>query len=119
MDGYARLKKLYKSDLNKDTLLIEIIRHLLQLPDMSENYLKEEKNLKQMRTYVFKKAKEQAYENSAAIKDDVVYGWAVEYFQKSNEELEINETKIKTAPVATKVAKKEQVNENQLSLELA
>ena len=46
MNGYDRLKLQYKENLNTDKALIKIIKYLLNQPEMSDIYLKDEKNIK-------------------------------------------------------------------------
>lgn len=73
MNGYDRLKLQYKENLNADNALIKIIKHLLNQPEMSDIYLKDEKNIKEMMDYIKSKAKEQAVNNVAIIEDQNVY----------------------------------------------
>ena len=89
MNGYDRLKLQYKENLNTDKALIKIIKYLLNQPEMSDIYLKDEKNIKEMMDYIKSKAKEQAINNVAIIEDQNVYEWAIDYYIKSNEELGI------------------------------
>lgn len=111
MNGYDRLKLQYKENLNADKALIKIIKHLLNQPEMSDNYLKDEKNIKEMMDYIKSKAKEQAVNNVAIIEDQNVYDWAIEYYIKSNEELGINKINNKVNPTP-----KVETNNTQLSL---
>ena len=114
MNGYDRLKLQYKENLNPDKALIEIIKYLLNQPEMSDIYLKDEKNIKEMMDYIKSKAKEQAINNVAIIEDQNVYEWAVEYYIKSNEELGINKINNKVNPTP----KAETNNSNNLQLSL-
>lgn len=111
MNGYDRLKLQYKENLNADKALIKIIKHLLNQPEMSDIYLKDEKNIKEMMDYIKSKAKEQAINNVAIIEDQNVYDWAIEYYIKSNEELGINKINNKVNPTP-----KVETNNTQLSL---
>lgn len=113
MNGYDRLKLQYKENLNADNALIKIIKHLLNQPEMSDIYLKDEKNIKEMMDYIKSKAKEQAVNNVAIIEDQNVYDWAIEYYIKSNEELGINKINNKVNPTP-----KVETNNTQLSLEV-
>ena len=114
MNGYDRLKLQYKENLNPDKALIEIIKYLLNQPEMSDIYLKDEKNIKEMMDYIKSKAKEQAINNVAIIEDQNVYEWAVEYYIKSNEELGINKINNEVNP--TPKAETNNSNNMQLSL---
>lgn len=62
--------------------------------EMNEAFLNEEKNLKDMATYIKDTAKKQAKSGVAVIEDAVVFKWAKEYFMKSNKELGIKETRL-------------------------
>ena len=116
MNGYERLKLQYKENLNPDKALIEIIKYLLNQPEMSDIYLKDEKNIKEMMDYIKSKAKEQAINNVAIIEDQNVYEWAIEYYIKTNEELGINKINNKVNP--TPKAETNNSNNMQLSLEV-
>ena len=114
MNGYEKLKLQYKQNLNPDKALIEIIKYLLNQPEMSDIYLKEEKNIKEMMDYIKSKAKEQAVNSVAIIEDQNVYDWAIEYYIKSNEELGIN--KINNKINAIPKVETNNSNNTQLSL---
>ena len=116
MNGYDRLKLQYKENLNPDKALIEIIKYLLNQPEMSDIYLKDEKNIKEMMDYIKSKAKEQAVNSVAIIEDQNVYEWAIEYYIKTNEELGINKINNKVNP--TPKAETNNSNNMQLSLEV-
>lgn len=91
MDGIERIKQL-AADI-KDEALLEIINYLVSREDMNEKYLSEEKSLKQMVNFIRIKAKELAKDNMAMVKDDVVFGWAIHYFDETNEQLGLTGTK--------------------------
>ncbi len=78
----------------KDKYLIIIVNHLMLQTEMNEAFLNEEKNLKDMATYIKDTAKKQAKSGVAVIEDAVVFKWAKEYFMKSNKELGIKETRL-------------------------
>lgn len=116
MNGYDRLKLQYKENLNTDRALIKIIKYLLNQPEMSDIYLKDEKNINEMMDYIKSKAKEQAINNVAIIEDQNVYDWAIDYYIKSNEELGI--TKINNKVNSTPKEETNNSNNMQLSLEV-
>lgn len=116
MSGYERLQQLYLDNGKEDKVLKSILDYLVKIPDMSDVYLKKEKDLIQMMNYISNKAKEQALDNVAVIEDEIVYGWSLEYFKKNNDELGLNNPKPIT--LKTKVEKKENKPTGQLSLEL-
>lgn len=99
MNGIERLSEMIKGQ--KDKYLQIIVNHLMLQTEMSEAFLNEEKNLKDMATYIKDLARKQATNNVAVIEDEVVFQWAKDYFNKSNEELGIKkiEEKNKTETV--------------------
>lgn len=91
-------------------------------------YAKENKNIKDCCTYITSQAKKQQTGGCAAISDDVVFGWAVHYYDEddikvektSNMHVAVNNSKPKTevkkeAPKA-KIKPKKKEDVNQLSL---
>lgn len=118
MDGYERLQKLYEKDF-QNTPVIRIVNYLLKQSDMKEKYENEEKTVKQMFEYITGKAKDFKIGNAAIIEDDIVFSWAMEYFNVSNEELGLNKKPEKIVPKVAKINedKKEDNPQMQLSLE--
>lgn len=106
MDGIERLKILGK-DI-KDEALLKILNYLISRTDMNEKYLNEEKSLSEMINFIKKNAKERAVNNMAIINDDEVYGWAIHYFDESNENLGIIRVKkVENKPIKNETIKKE------------
>lgn len=93
MNGIERLSEMLKGQ--KDKYLQIIVNYLMLQTEMSEAFLNEEKNLKDMATYIKDLAKKQATNNVAVIEDAVVFQWAKDYFNKSNEELGIKKIEVK------------------------
>lgn len=93
MNGIERLSEMIKGQ--KDKYLQIIVNHLMLQTEMSEAFLNEEKNLKDMATYIKDLAKKQATNNVAVIEDEVVFQWAKDYFNKPNEELGIKKIEAK------------------------
>lgn len=127
MEGIERIKVL-ASDI-KDKPLLKIIEYLLTRTDMNDKYLNEEKTLKQMVEFIKNNAKKNAQNGIAMIEDEIVYSWAIHYFDETNEQLGINLNSKKITKnetdekeeTATKIEsqkkqKKEWVAEGQLSL---
>lgn len=85
MEGLERIKVL--SSEIEDKALLKIIEHLLSREDMNEKYLNEEKSIKQMVSYIKSEAYKQAKNNMAFVDDEVVFGWAIHYWDESNEKL--------------------------------
>lgn len=101
MEGIERIKVL--SSEIKDEATLEIINHLLSRTDMNEKYLNEEKSLKQMIEFIRNEAHKKATDNMAIIKDEVVFGWAIHYWDETNEDLGI--TKINRPDITGQDAK--------------
>lgn len=101
MTGIERLDTLLKEQ--QDTPLIKVVDYLKSLKDIDDAiFLKEEKNLKRMWNYIQSKAKRQAINNVAVIEENTVYGWALEYYQKSDEELGIKKEEPIHIPTPTR-----------------
>jgi hypothetical protein len=87
MTGIERLKKLVEGQ--RDIALKKVVEYLCTREDMNDKYLNEEKNLKDMIGFIRSEAKKQAEDGMAMIEDSVVYGWAIHYFDETNEKLGI------------------------------
>lgn len=108
MDGIKRIKDMAKGQ--KDFVLLSIVEYLVSREDMNFNYLNEEKNLKDMVTYIegeilksycesmgikdpSSKAKQINYGDKSArclavgFSEEKTYEFAIKYFSKSNKEL--------------------------------
>ena len=94
MDGIERIKVL--SSEVKDEALLAIINYLVSRKDMNDKYLNEEKSLQQMIDFIMSEAQKKAKDNRAIVKDEVVFGWAIHYWDEPNDKLEIN--KVAKAP---------------------
>lgn len=90
--GLERIKVL-ASEI-KDKPLLKIIEYLLSREDMDEKYLNEEKSLSQMVSFIRSEAQKESKAGMAWIEDEVVYGWAIHYFDESNEKLGLNNKKV-------------------------
>lgn len=123
MEGIERIKVL-ASEV-KDEAVLEIVRYLISRTDMNDKYLNEEKSLKQMIDFIANEAKKKSENNMAMIKDDVVFGWAIHYWDEDNKDLDLSssdnvkniEKKEKVVQEKTnKVVKKDWTPEGQLTL---
>ena len=103
MEGIERIKIL-ASEI-KDEALLAIVNYLLTRADMNEKYLNEKKSLKQMVSYIKDQAKKMAKDNMAMVKDDVVFGWAIHYWDETNSDLEIDDSSEETTEVSKPVKK--------------
>ncbi len=92
MDGIKRLSEMIEGQ--KDKYLIKIVDYLMLQKEMEQDFLKEEKNLKEMAEYIVGLAKKEATNGVAVIEDETVYQWAKEYFIKTNKELGIKKFKL-------------------------
>ena len=132
MKGIERIKIL-SSDI-KDEQLKSIIDYLLSRTDMNDKYLNEEKSLSQMIKFIMREANEKLKKVSisggsvAYATDEMVFGWAIHYWDESNSNLNLvnkkeeKEEKETNSPVISgsnkqKTDKKEKwVSEGQLTL---
>lgn len=131
MKGIERIKIL-SSDI-KDEQLKSIIDYLLSRTDMNDKYLNEEKSLSQMIKFIMREANEKLKKVSisggsvAYATDEMVFSWAIHYWDESNSNLnlvnkkeeEANDTNspVKSVQNKRKPDKKEEwVSEGQLTL---
>lgn len=119
MEGIERIKAL-ASEI-KDPALLKVVEYLLSREDMNDKYLNESKSLKSMVDFIKGQAKKQAKNGMAMIENEVVYGWAIHYWDENNKDLDIKEEpeeaeEVKEVKPIKKVQKKEWVAEGQLSL---
>lgn len=87
MKGIERIKILSAEVTDKP--LLKIIDYLLSREDMNDKYLNEEKCLSQMISFIKSEAKKQAKDGVAMIEDEVVYSWAIHYWDETNESLKL------------------------------
>ena len=92
MTGRKRLSEMIKGQ--KDKSLIKIVTYLMLQTDIEQEFLKEEKDLREMAEYIKDLARKEATNGVAIIEDEIVYSWAKEYFIKSNKELGIKKYKV-------------------------
>lgn len=122
MEGLNRIRMLALEITNKP--LLKVTDYLLTREDMNEKYLNEEKNLKGMVDYIKSEARKLAQSGVAMIEDDVVYSWAIHYFDESNKDLNISTVSENNASKETKKesnkrdkkSSKEWIPEGQISL---
>ena len=74
MNGIQRLSEMIKGQ--KDKSLIKIVSYLMLQKDMEQDFLKEEKDLKEMAEYIKGLAKKEAVNGVAIIEDETVFSWA-------------------------------------------
>lgn len=108
MEGIERIKIL--SSEVKDTALLKIVDYLLSREDMNDKYLNEEKSLKQMIDFIKGQAQKKANNGMAMIEDEVVYGWAIHYFDESNDQLKIKENTIEKINSVEKVEQPKKID---------
>ena len=73
-------------------------------PLFAVTYAKENKNIKDCCSYITSQAKKQAINGCAMIEDDVVYGWAVHYYDE--DDIKVEKTSNVKASVSTSAPKK-------------
>lgn len=88
------LEKLEKEVLEMDDPSVtKIFEYLKTRKDLYEKFNNKEKSIKQMYKYICDKAQTKAKSHVAVVEDNLVYLWAVTYFNRSNEELGIKKEK--------------------------
>lgn len=92
MEGLERLENevLEMNNCN----ISAIFDYLKTRTDLYEKFNNKEKSIHQMYEFIYEKARKQKVDNVAMISDRVVYLWAVTYFLKSNDELELKEKRV-------------------------
>lgn len=126
MEGIERLETevLEMNDANVSA----IFEYLKRKTELHEKFNNEEKSIKQMYQFICDKAEKLKKNNVSMILSNVVFIWAVTYFNKTNEELGLKEKKV-MPPTADEVIKKNEEkskkeetkkttekNENQISM---
>ena len=96
MEGLLRLEQEALETNNHNIILI--FNHLKEFITQKEKFNHSEKNIKDMYSFICDKARKSATDNVAIIDDKVVFLWAYNYFDKSNDELGIT----KKAPIPSK-----------------
>ena len=106
MDGIERLEQEALAMNNHNVILIfDYIKNKEELQDKFNN---KEKTIKGMYDFICNKARILAVRNVSMVNDNIVYIWAMAYFNKSNEELGINNNIIVQENVAKKIEPKNQ-----------
>lgn len=102
MEGLERLENevLEMNNCN----ISAIFDYLKTRTDLYEKFNNKEKSIHQMYEFIYEKARKQKVDNVAMISDRVVYLWAVTYFLKSNDELELKEKRV-MPPIPAEVIK--------------
>lgn len=75
-------------------------------------YAKENKNIKDCCTYITSQAKKQASNGCAAISDDVVFGWAVHYYDE--DDIKVDKTSNMRVSVNNSAPKKQRLRKKPL-----
>ena len=69
---------------NLKTPIDRIFKYLMSVPGMDEKMRNPKKSITDMWQFVESNARKQATGNSACIEDEVVYGWAVHYYDEDD-----------------------------------
>ena len=101
-EGIERLLKLVAGQ--EDIALLKVVNYLSKQQEMDQKYLNENKSLKSMIEYIKDEAKKLTKDNYIWVEDDTVYKWAVNYWDKTDEELGIKKASVTTL-TKTKEAK--------------
>lgn len=101
-DGIERLLKLVEGQ--EDIALLKVVDYLSKQQEMNQKYLNVDKSLKSMIEYIKDEAKKISKNNYVWVEDDTVYKWAVNYWDKTDEELGIKKVPV-TTPTKIKETK--------------
>lgn len=88
MEGKERLKQ-EALEMNDHNVIL-IFNYIKEKEELQDKFNNEEKTIKGMYNFICNKARKLATKNVAMVNDQIVYLWAMAYFNKSNEELGIN-----------------------------
>ena len=91
MNGFDRLREQVKDQ--GDAALKQTIEYLISREDMEKNYLKEEKTVEDMCSFIRNKGQAHARNGWNYITNEVVYAWAIMYWSLPNVFLKINQHK--------------------------
>ena len=123
MEGIERLEQ--EALAMNDHNIILIFDYIKNKEELKDKFNNEEKTIKGMYEFICNKARIVSQNNVAMVQDNIVYLWAMAYFNKSNEELGINKKitslkketkKNETKKDKNKEEKKENNTTNQVSL---
>ena len=114
-------------NLFKDTIKAYLDKRAEEDSLFAVTYAKENKNINECCAYITSQAKKQKSGNCAVISDDVVFGWAVHYYDEDDIKVEKSSSvraEVKTSTLKEEVKKeahkakkpKKEENVNQLSL---
>lgn len=92
MEGKERLKQ-EALEMNDHNVIL-IFNYIKEKEELQDKFNNEEKTIKGMYNFICNKAIKLATKNVAMVNDQIVYLWAMAYFNKSNEELGINQKNI-------------------------
>lgn len=115
------LEKLKTEDKSTQRVVDYLVSHCEKVPSFKDKILNDKKSLSECWEYIKSKARKEAKNGCAMIKDDVVFGWAIHYFDE--EELEDWKEKPKNTPKSKRKKttkpkpKKEEDKPTQISFE--
>lgn len=115
MNGLERLEK-ESIEMNNHNVIL-IFNYIKEKESLRDKFNNEEKTIKGMYEFICNKARTVSQNNVAMVQNNIVYLWAMAYFNKTNEELGINK-KVPAPKKETKKTeiKKEEKKDNQISL---
>lgn len=114
MEGIERLET-EVIEMNNSSIT-NIFNYLKTKTNLYEKFNNTEKSIKEMYDYIYQKARQHQRNNVAIIEDKIVYLWAINYFNKSNEELGITK---KTVQTNTNIKQNEKVSNDAKSKEIS
>lgn len=102
-----------RAQTNEEAYLLAVVNGLEALAKSNNNLRtvleSSERKLSECWEYICSKAKKEAKNGSACVEDNVVYGWAAEFFQMSAEDYEKLNKPSKQAPIEKQKVKTQEV----------
>lgn len=113
-------KFLQQLENTQDIQLLTIGNYLKEQAEQDEMFKakldNEEKSLIQCFDYIKSKAQKQSKNGCAMIKDEVVFGWAVHYYDETNEKLGLIEKEVEKTIIQKQEISKKQIEEKKVVL---
>lgn len=113
-------KFLQELENTQDIQLLTIGNYLKEQAEQDETFKakldNEEKSLNQCFDYIKGEAQKQATNNCAMVDDEVVFGWAVHYYDETNEKLGLIKKEIEKTIIPKQEISKKQIEEKKITL---
>lgn len=113
-------KFLQELENTQDIQLLTIGNYLKEQAEQDETFKakldNEEKSLIQCFDYIKSEAQKKSKNGCAMIKDEIVFGWAVHYYDETNEKLGLIEKEVEKTIIPKQEISKKQIEEKKITL---